>query len=575
MKMRHLLSLLTLILIFACSSTKKQKLCTHLVFEEKGIKLSDSEKKLACGDPSVAEWREIPSPQAEYHLKAFLLERGYFDPKIDFQRDRIVVHPGPRTLMNTYKIHDWPAAIADDEPGEEMFVGRRLSPAQLSEAEKVILQRLKQRGYACAAVSTKAYPQRSHVDFFVKAGAPFRFPEIRTEATEKVELGALERVRAFREGELYDFRLLELSERRIRDSGIVQDIVYLNQCEGRNLEISQKVFEGKARTIVAGVGFDTEQYAIARLRLTFNRLNSSGSSLQTQIFTSFKQQSLQNELKIYPWEASSPQHLFLDVDVAHLDEKQFENILTQASFGWGTGLETSSLIWGWKLGPLLERQWIYRGKGKRNTMGVGLGAEAAFMSHNFEYYKENPIKGLQMSWELKSAHEDLGSTFTALQSKISAQFLALLYQDHKSDLVLGLRSFFGSTFKGNDTEDLRNVPATYRFFLGGSSDIRGFSRQELPRSEEGAFSAFYLGSEARLARIFALEPLAFVDFAALATHELDWQTPYYLSPGFGLRYHSFIGTVRGTVAYGLAIADPHLAERSQHIQFFLSLGEEF
>jgi outer membrane translocation and assembly module TamA len=120
------------------------------------------------------------------------------------------------------------------------------------------------------------------------------------------------------------------------------------------------------------------------------------------------------------------------------------------------------------------------------------------------------------------------------------------------------------------------LPPDYRTYLGGSSDLRGFSRQELPTDGEGGMSSFYLGVETRFSGVLPwnLEPLFLFDVGALGSKPVSLDMPIYWSPGFGMRFESPIGTFRGTLANGFVGSGVHDWSGS-HWQLYLSLGEEF
>jgi outer membrane protein assembly factor BamA len=559
--------------LISCSALKKKKkLCPEIQFQDTKINFNESENKLLCGDDTLEEWQEIPPKQVEYHLKSFLLERGYFDPDIKEKDNRIIVKVGPRTSVQKIEIKGWPDK--SQSPSEKLFIGENLSPKKLSEMEKKILQELKSQGYACAKVKSQAYPFESRVVFNVEAGPVFYIPPIQRDQSPDFQILSLNRFEAFHEGDLYDFRKFELSERRIRNSGIVQDNVYLPMCDNQKLEINQKVFLGASRSVVIGAGFDTEQYAIAKLRLHFNRLTTKGSDLNTEIFASFKEQSFDNSLRYFPWEAQNRNHLFYDLSLLRQNEKQFKNIQVLNHLGWASQFDTLNNNWSFKIGPQFQREWNYRGVGDHNIFIYALQANISLKSHDFEYYQSAPQKGFLLQFDIKGTDDGFGSSFSGINSKISGQYLWRLWQDAKTDVILGFRGFLGTLFHTDEAFSKSKVPSSYRFFLGGSQNLRGFSRFELPKNGLGAFSAAYLGTELRISRMLPMEPIFFLDAGALSEESFNWSPPYYLSPGFGLRYHSFLGTLRFTAAYGYTLNEAPPKTKNS-VQLFFSLGEEF
>src|SRR5262249_36020201 len=142
--------------------------------------------------------------------------------------------------------------------------------------------------------------------------------------------------------------------------------------------------------------------------------------------------------------------------------------------------------------------------------------------------------------------KDAGSSVTAQRLSWSGHALWNL-RDYDPPLwVFGAR--FGArtvvTGEGRDA-----LPPNIRQYLGGSADLRGFGRQELP-SEIGAMTSAFVSFEARLVETLpaSLEPFFFVDLGKAGSRPFELDEPLYVSPGIGVRWASPIGVVRGTGA---------------------------
>ena len=96
---------LTLIMFFllqGCASTisneKTDKLCSKIFLHSKNqsendIELSETEKRLICGDDEVDAYKVIPSYQASYMLTGLLQSRGYANPRFEYEGDLLHVYP--------------------------------------------------------------------------------------------------------------------------------------------------------------------------------------------------------------------------------------------------------------------------------------------------------------------------------------------------------------------------------------------------------------------------------------------------------------------------------------------------
>lgn len=137
------------------------------------------------------------------------------------------------------------------------------------------------------------------------------------------------------------------------------------------------------------------------------------------------------------------------------------------------------------------------------------------------------------------------------------------------------------TLSAGDTAD---VPFSERFFLGGSTNLRGWGRYEVsPTSLQGApiggRSFVDTSLELRLRVCCDIGMVAFLD--AGNVWAADWQSPFTdlrRAVGLGLRYETLVGVVRGDVGYQLnPISQLRLDGKTQSRRWriHLSFGHAF
>jgi outer membrane translocation and assembly module TamA len=144
--------------------------------------------------------------------------------------------------------------------------------------------------------------------------------------------------------------------------------------------------------------------------------------------------------------------------------------------------------------------------------------------------------------------------------------------------VLGVRGAAATTITGERPGPDIKIPPGFRQYLGGSRDLRGFGREELPANGLGGLSSVFGGVELRFGGPLPLgtQPLLFLDAGALGNAPWSLDHPAYVSPGFGARWESPIGVVRTSLAHGFILpGDTSVPDSFSHLQFYLSLGEEF
>ncbi|HEX4046886.1 MAG TPA: hypothetical protein VH309_03585, partial [Elusimicrobiota bacterium] len=112
--------------------------CPSIAFASAAtIKLTDSERKLVCGDPKVEGWKRIPLNQAEYFMRVFLQQRGYQNPAFSVARAVLRVDAGPKSLVTALRVEGLPAGL--DAGKLRMIVGQALTPATLDKVKAALL----------------------------------------------------------------------------------------------------------------------------------------------------------------------------------------------------------------------------------------------------------------------------------------------------------------------------------------------------------------------------------------------------------------------------------------------------
>jgi hypothetical protein len=83
----------------------EDNICGQIYVKDGKLKLNTNEKTLVCGsDKGSDAWKEIPFPQAEFHLKAIVLNLGYLNPRFDRTVDRLNVWLGGRSEFKSLQV---------------------------------------------------------------------------------------------------------------------------------------------------------------------------------------------------------------------------------------------------------------------------------------------------------------------------------------------------------------------------------------------------------------------------------------------------------------------------------------
>ena len=133
-------------------------------------------------------------------------------------------------------------------------------------------------------------------------------------------------------------------------------------------------------------------------------------------------------------------------------------------------------------------------------------------------------------------------------------------------------------------ETVEDVPASERFFAGGDTTVRGFSRDRLGNPETisrsgfptGGNSVIVLNAELRLALTGPLGVTTFVDAGNVFPRASDLDvTDLRAAAGFGIRYQSPVGPLRIDLGFNLDPGELVPGVRERRSVLHISLGQAF
>ncbi len=543
--------------------------------------LSEAEKRLVCGDSEPAPggstaWSLIPPAQARYHLRAFLQTRGYLHPSFVEREYGNILVPGERSRVSRLDARGAPAELRLER--KRKVVGEILTPDLLSATEKWAFQRLQAVGFPCPEVKATADPDTTAITLDVGTGQKRTFGGVLNEDVAGMEQGILRRYDAFAPSWDFDGDALNLSENRIVSQGLVQNLHYEVLCDPKKMpsdgtiSVREQIIAGPPRLVSVGFGLNTEGAVVIRGNWSNNRLGPKASQLSLSVYGSSREQRADLLGRYYFLPGAARFHLRPLLQYDHRNEVYFETLTFRSHFTPSTSLERPK--WGavFNFGPTLELIRTLRGPGVGDSHFTSLLGEALYRTHDFEYYASNPKSGLSLSGRAALSTQEVISTTSAQRLGLFSESLWNWRDLDPALWIFGIRGGAQTTLTPQRTGSGTLLPAEFLYFLGGSANLRGYGRQELPDSD-GALTVAYLNLEARLANEFpyGLEPIVFWDLGWTGKDPLSLQFPAYHSPGIGLRWSSPIGVFRTTLARGLTSTSAVTA----HWQFFLSYGEEF
>ena len=178
----------------------------------------------------------------------------------------------------------------------------------------------------------------------------------------------------------------------------------------------------------------------------------------------------------------------------------------------------------------------------------------------------NPTKGIQASWVV--------TPYTGTDSFTQSEFIARgrVNFGAQDRFTLAARGALGGTFGA----DLAGLPANKRFYAGGGGSVRGFGFQEagpldVDNTPTGGLSLIEGAVEARARVSKNIQLATFVDAGSVSASSWpDFEDPFFVGYGGGIRYFTPIGPIRIDAAFPL-----NARPSDRAYQIFIALGQPF
>lgn len=557
--------------------------CSQIIISSaEKLSLSANEITLICGDPNDAAYQNIPLYQANLYLSGFLQARGYLNFISEIKNNQLVVETKSKTMISSAKIKAISPLSADDlrflqDHLNIHFLGNVLTPEQLNTMEADLTRLLKERGYACSDISSKALASDGSVTLEINNTHPMVFGSLITEKIKGINPKAFERLYPFKPGAAYDVKKLELTEKRFLRSGIVEGSYFEETCRSSSVDLEHRLLEGPPRLVRLGIGLSTEVGPMTRARWSHQRKGSMASYRELNLQASFKDQQARALMDEYLWENSPRRSLLASIEWKRESQEDYEEMTFTVRPHLKWSVDTKRHSWQWILGPSFSVGRYstdnIEASDQENYSSTSFEGQIHTMSHTFEYYDFHQQEGHKISLNLDLRHPDLGFKEPLAMGQLSALKIRPFTRMGKGFLVGAFRTNFSSTWVEPKVE-LDSLPPSVKHFGGGSDDIRGYRLNTLPKNDGlGALTKLGVKMELRKTHTFisTLESVAFLDMMKFGLKPFELDETLWYSPGIGLRWLSPIGLIQGYVAKGLASRP----KRDDGPLLFIGIGGQF
>lgn len=546
-----------------------ENVCPRVFIDtDSGVSFSDNEKSLICGGGT---WGTVPESQARYQIKICLQARGYHDPQFESRDVGLLVRPGPRQIARDIELVGETAGLTWRQLWT--VTGQPLTPALLDSVESAAVVHLKANGYPCPTVVAEAVPATGLIRVKITPGEKLRLVRIEEDPESKFPRGLFRRYDAFHLNDPFDATGLLLTSERIIREGTLESHYFTVECTPEGAVARERLIAGPPRVFRLGFGLNTERFALLRVGWQNTRFGEKASLVDISGLLSKQEQELRALLTLRPFAPGSRAELRTLLSFRRQDETPFEELTGKVQVSPAYSWDSQTIGYRVSAGPSINFVHTIRGNTPGEKQFLTWEGEFKLLSHSLELTPKAPIEGIQAGVSVVAAEKATHSPFTARRIDLGGRLLWNVGGYRPSKMIVGLRGEVGTTFVP-DPGDRAILATRFNHYLGGSANLRGFARNELPGGN-GALSSIYLGAETRFPSLlpWKLEPLFFIDAGCFGTSALDLRAPVALSPGSGLRWESPIGTFRATAAHGYFVGGP--GPVNPHFQFYFSFGEEF
>ncbi len=533
----------------------------------KSIKLASNLTSLKKRPPASINALRYRADSDIPELIKVLHAHGYYEAKVNIQIHEayktvqvvVMIEAGPRYKLESYEIHLYCQESATPNTccyvsleDIDIELNRPAIAEWLLNSEQKLMQRLAECGYPLAKIENRdcivdGNSKTVRIKLDVKTGEKATFGPTSIAGNRRVKPLYIEQKLDWKEGQPYDNREIEKTQKTLIDSGLFSSVLITHEeslDSNGELPLKIEVHETRHRKINLGVSYQT----VFGPGLTFGWANYNVGGMGRTL-------SFQGDIT----------HIS-QTGVAYYLHPNFnrlgQDMIAQAE----AAHESLSKAYSMRSYNILDR--FERTISKKLRVGLGFKGERLFVTDSaqngnfwlFEipFYLRwstansllNPTRGMTLEYTATPAID------LAIPKDIylTQQFTGAFYQplDEKERVVLAEKVTYGFILSNG----LAAIPLCKRFLGGSEEDLRGYRYQTVsPLDHEkpiGGRSAIYLTVETRFRVTESIGLVPFIDLGsvyrtALPTIHEKW----YKSAGLGLRFFTSMGPFRLDIAFPL------------------------
>lgn len=467
---------------------------------------------------------------------------------------RYVVEPGPPLPVAELDLR-LDGDAREDEEFQELLatfpvrLGERLQHAGYEDGKRALLSLAAERGYFDARlvrheVRVDLERYQAEVALHLDSGPRYRFGPVRFEQ-EFFDPEFLERFTTFRPGEPYRNSALLQLQTALTDTDYFQQVEVQPHRElaaDHEVPITVRLVLRPPNKYTFGVGYGTDTGMRGKLGWERRLINPGGHRFGAAVDLSEIRTTLSARYRI---PVLDPRTDEIVVSTAYTDDHPQAS--TSEIITFGVGLRHRRGAWRETLSATYHREDYTAGEDEGRT---SLFMPGATWERVWGQERLHAHRGSRWQLDLRGASTDLASDVTFWQARLAG----------KTIVPAGTGRFIVRTEGGYTRVDqFEDLPATLRFYAGGSQNVRGYAYQSLgPVGATGEVIGGHhlaFGSLEYEHRLFGAWSAAVFYDAGKAFS--DAGEPWSEGAGAGVRWRTPIGLLRIDVASALSRAgDP-------------------
>ena len=481
---------------------------------------------------------------------------------------RIIVEPGPRTLVRDVDLNFEGPVTTDEEGRKRIAVVRetwRLAPGvafrqrEWDASKDGALSRLARGRYAAAKIvesEARVDPEARTADLKLKldSGPVFHAGPTVVSGLKRYPPSVVENLNPTRPGEPYDATKLDLYQRRLLETGYFNAVLFTiepdpGQAAAAPLNVT--VIEAPSQRIDTGIAFRTDTGLGVNVDYTNADVFGTARRLRPRVDVNQKEQKVHVTLDTPPAPGGKWNTYSSSVERRDVQGEITREAMVGYAHNWGLESTPSQVA----VSAHVERQTIAASTSETN--------HALFVNYRRTFRTTDdlvlPRSGVLGTAEIGTSVPGLASeTFIRARGKVNW----LIPFGLRTDLLV--RSEAGVVL----AESRQRVVSSFLFRTGGDQSIRGYAYESLgvPQGDAIVGGRYLALGSVELTRWItnSLGAAVFVDVGDAFDDPDAFDAA--LGVGLGVRWRSPIGPFRADVAYG---------ERTEKIRLHFSVGFNF